>query len=306
MRGGRAVVVVSGGAAVSPFTTPSAACAGGQPAGSTDSALRAALLGAGFRVFTSPANIGQRPVVEDRDFAGFTDPPEVLPAELTVDAVGPIDTAGEHLGRFLAWLAEREALATVDLVGHSMGGLFSRAAIRELQRAGHPLRIGSLTTLGTPWTGSYAADIANGHLPFAATCGDAGTETIVREFTELHRTASTGAGEQVTAHYLAGADGWNERQRGVLDGIPVTIVGGDHFRLAAGGPDAWPHDGLVQLASATAADVSPAVVQPREVRVLPDVHSIFFAEQFGLPWQHGLTWDPAAHSIVVAALQAAG
>ena len=53
-----AVVIVSGGDAISPFTTPTDGCAAGQAAGSTDTALRDALLGAGIPVFTSPANAG--------------------------------------------------------------------------------------------------------------------------------------------------------------------------------------------------------------------------------------------------------
>ena len=49
-----AVVIVSGGAAVSPFTTPTQACGSGLAAGNTDTALREALLKAGHQVFTSP------------------------------------------------------------------------------------------------------------------------------------------------------------------------------------------------------------------------------------------------------------
>ena len=54
-----AVVIVSGGAAVSPFTTPTQACGSGLAAGNTDTALREALLKAGHQVFTSPAAAGE-------------------------------------------------------------------------------------------------------------------------------------------------------------------------------------------------------------------------------------------------------
>lgn len=297
------VVIVSGGAAVSPFTTPTAGCAHGLSAGSTDTGLREGLLAAGFAVYTSPANVIDRPVTADADFGGFAEPPEVLPVELTVNAVGAIDDAGERLASFLSFLAEREDFDEVHLVAHSMGGLFSRAAIRVLRDRGSALRIASLTTLGTPWNGSYAADHANGDLPLSVAGGDPATERIIADFITLRGGASGGAAEQVTRRYLAGADGWNERQAGVLDGIPLTIIAGDHFHLDGGDPVAWPHDGLVQLSSATAHGVSAAVASPRRVLVVHDVHSIYFTEPFGLPWARALTWDPVVLEAVVEALQ---
>lgn len=298
-----AVVIVSGGGAISPFTTPTAGCGTGLSAGSTDTGLREGLLAEGFAVYTSPANVGNKPVTHDPDFGGFTDPPEVLPVELTVNAVGQIDTAGDRLAAFLTFLAEREGLTRVHLVAHSMGGLFSRAAIRMLREQGSTLQIASLTTLGTPWNGSYAADHANGDLPLSVAGGDPITEQIIADFIVLRDGVSGGAAEQVTRRYLAVANGWNERQRGVLDGIPLTIVAGDHFRLDGGDAAAWPHDGLVQLSSALAEGVSPEVASPRHVEVFPDVHSIYFAEPFGLPWERALTWDPAVRAVVVAAIR---
>ncbi len=260
------------------------------------------MLGRGYAVYTSPANVGNRRVTNDTDFAGFDDAPEQLPVELTVNAVGPIDSAGERLAAFLGHLAGREDLDEIDLVAHSMGGLFSRAAIRVLRAAASSPRIGSLVTLGTPWSGSFAADFANGHQPLAIAGGDVATETILRDYKVLHDTASTGAGEQVTHAYLDGADGWNERQGDVLEGIPVTLIAGDHFRLDGGHRDVFPHDGLVAVPSALAADVSTTVLRPRATHLFPDVHSIFFADQFGLPWDRALTWNPDVVEAVVEAL----
>jgi pimeloyl-ACP methyl ester carboxylesterase len=300
-----AVVIVSGGGAISPFTTPTAGCGAGLSAGSTDTGLREGLLAHGFAVYTSPANVGNRPVTHDPDFGGFSDPPDVLPVELTVNAAGPIDTAGERLAAFLTFLAEREGLSRVHLVAHSMGGLFSRAAIRVLREQGSTLQIASLVTLGTPWNGSYAADHANGDLPLSVAAGDPVTEQIMADFVTLRNAVSGGAAEQVTRRYLTGDDGWNERQRGVLDGIPLTILAGDHFRHDGGDAAAWPHDGLVQLRSAVAEGVSPGVAAPRHVQVFPDVHSIYFAEPFGLPWERALTWDPDVRAAVVAAIRSA-
>jgi triacylglycerol lipase len=297
----RAVVIVSGGDAISPFTTPSQSCAHGLSAGSTDTALREALLDSGLTVYTSPANAGPGPVTVDTGFAGFSSPPPQPPESMTVDAVGPIDTAGRRLAAFLRYLAAEFAVSSVDLVGHSMGGLFARAAIRELRSAGRPLEIGSLVTVGTPWEGSFAADYANGHIPLSTADGDQRTESIMVEFTQLNAESSTGAGEQVTRRYLAG--GWNERQSGILDGIAVTLIGGSYFAHAGGSADVWPHDGLVTIGSALASTTPAAVLPQRATHTFDDVHSIYFANQFDLPWERGLTWDPAVLTTVAAALR---
>ncbi len=298
----RGVVIVSGGGAISPFTTPTAECAVGLPAGSTDTGLRAALLDAGLRVYTSPANVGRRPVSNDPEANGFDGAPETLPAELTVNAAGPIDTAGEHLARFLAFLAEREGLDTVDVVAHSMGGLFTRAAMRELRAAGHPLRVASLVTIGTPWQGSFVAEAANGHVDMSVAAGDPRTVRIIEDFKVLLGDISEGAGTQVVSQYLGGPDGWNERQGDVLRGTPVTLIAGDWFQAEGGDPLAWPHDGLVQWASAMAHGVSPHVMTPVATHTFPDVHSIFFADQFGLPWHRALTWNPQVFEVVLQSI----
>jgi triacylglycerol lipase len=91
----------------------------------------------------------------------------------------------------------------------------------------------------------------------------------------------------------------------VLDGIPVTIVAGDWFQATDGDPHAWPHDGLVSLSSALAEHVPSNVVQARATHLFRDVHSIFFADQFGLPWNQALTWNPAVFRVVLDAIAAA-
>ncbi len=107
----RAVVIMSGGDAVSPFTTPDHACGRGLAAGNTDTALREFLLAHGHQVFTAPAQNG-RGVVRDTDpgsLSSFGDQPEVLGEQHTVSSDGDI-----------------------DLAGHSNGGLFARSAIRTM------------------------------------------------------------------------------------------------------------------------------------------------------------------------------
>ena len=106
---------------------------------------------------------------------------------MTVNAVGPIDEAGGCLATFLAWLSREHRVMSVDLVAHSMGGLFSRAAIRELAADSALPIVRRLVTIGTPWQGGFGADYAAGLLPLDAAAGDAGTEQIMTEFAELAR-----------------------------------------------------------------------------------------------------------------------
>jgi triacylglycerol lipase len=130
------VVLVSGGAAVTPFTTPTAAAGSGLAAGNSMTAIREHLLAAGHEVFTAPARIGAGTVTEDAGWQGFADVPEVLPAEVTVNSVGRIDAAGAAVAGFVRLLADRHPAGELAIVGHSMGGLFARATRR--MRAGTP------------------------------------------------------------------------------------------------------------------------------------------------------------------------
>ena len=299
-----AVVIVSGGSAISPFTTPEAGCAVGQAAGSSDTFLRAGLLEAGFDVFTSPASPNG---VADADpgFAGFSDPPEVLPAELTVNPVGSIDDAGAAVARFLGHLAERHGYEAFHLVSHSMGGLFSRAALRVLATDGSPLTVRSLTTLGTPWTGAFAADHRLGDLARDAIGGDERVEALLAGLAEeASGLPKDNAADQVTRRYLAGPAGWNERQAGVLDHLEVTLVAGDLLSwLTVAGRQVSPNDGLVATASALAEEVPDAVLPRRVVHTFPDAHSVFFCNLLGIPWERALTWDPDVLDVVTEAIK---
>ncbi|MCJ1707833.1 triacylglycerol lipase [Microbacterium sp. VKM Ac-2923] len=298
-----AVVLVSGGAAVTPYTDPDRAAASGLAAGNTLTALREHLLSAGRPVFTAPARLGRGTVERDAGWQGFDDVPLVLPTEMTVNSVGAIDDAGAALVSFLRWLFEEHAVTRVDLVGHSMGGLFSRAAIRELgvdgSRTNGPL-IGRLVTVGTPWDGAVLGDAVVGDITDADSHGDPATSTILAQAKAYALANSQGAAEQVSQRYLRG---WNAAQAGVLDGIPVTAIGAGYFAAATEPALLWPHDGLVSLRSGRADNV-PADVVPRiERHSFPDdVHSIFFADAFGLPWERALTWDPAVFAVVDDAL----
>lgn len=295
-----AVVLVSGGAAVTPFTDPDRAAGSGLAAGNTLTALRAHLLDRGARVFTAPARLGGGEVREDAGWQGFGDVPVVLPAELTVNAVGTIDDGGSHLAAFLRWLGAEYDITHVDLVAHSMGGLFSRSAIRELHGAGPA--VGRLVTLGTPWDGSLLGDVLSADISIADAHGDPATTQILERSRSYAAENSQGAADQVSHRFL---QGWNTTQAGALDTVAVTAVGAGHFCAASEPGLLWPHDGLVAQRSARADEVPPAVL-PHVVRhsVEDDVHSIFFADAFDLPWERALTWDPAVFAIVDDALRA--
>ncbi|MGI9137244.1 MAG: lipase family alpha/beta hydrolase [Candidatus Nanopelagicales bacterium] len=300
-----AVVIVSGGAAVSPYTTPTEACRNGLAAGNTDTALREALIKAGHQVFTSPARIGEGQVFSDDGWGGFSHGPEPLPAEMTVNSVGDIDLAGASLLKFLDYLQRELGVETVNLVGHSMGGLFSRSAIRQAREQDSSLMFRSLTTVGTPWTGAFSADFARGEVPLAECKGDPVCEASMRKFAEVTHQSSQGAGEEVTDAYLGGVRGWNARQGDALAGIPVVLLGGDYFSQS-GNDDVWPNDGLVSRKSALGLDVSHEVLPHRASRTFPDVHSIYFTHLLDLPLERGLTWDPDVLAAVTFAVENPG
>lgn len=285
-----AVVIVSGGDAVSPFTTPTEACATGLAAGNTDTALREFLLARGHAVYTSPAMNARGPVVEQGGFGAFGGMPFSLSDSMTVNSTGDIDLAGEHLARFFGFLHEKYGVSSIHIVAHSMGGLFSRSAIRVLQSTESPIRVLSLTTLGTPWNGALVGDFVIGDATLADAASDPFTERVLTEFQARAATIPVGAAQQVTGRYLSGPGGWNAFQAGVLDDIPVTLIGGSYFS-GTGASRYWPHDGLVSLSSAHAVDVPAAVLPHRTTLAFNRTHSIFISDAVGAEWNTAMTWD---------------
>ncbi len=303
--GSRGVVIVSGGGAISPFTTADFAASTGFAAGSTDTALREHLLAAGYRTFTAPATIGPGQADRDSGFGGFADVPVLLPSEMTINSAGDIDEAGACLVRFLHHLHQEWGIDTFDVVAHSMGGLFSRAAYRILKQAVSPLRYRSLTTLGTPWEGAFFADYALGDIDLSLARESEFTRAVMTQGKSYESAVSQGAGDQVTHRYLMGADGWNEQQAGVLDDVPVVLMAGGYFTDDDADPRVWPHDGLVSATSALAVDVPSTVLPIRTSHTFDDAHSIFFTDHLGLPMERAITWDPDVLSAVVAAIESA-
>jgi pimeloyl-ACP methyl ester carboxylesterase len=249
---------------------------------------------------------GRGPVVDQTGFGAFGKCPITLPENMTVDSTGSIDLAGEHLARFLNYLHTERGVTEVDLVGHSMGGLFSRSAIKVLAGTNSPIRIRSLTTIGTPWEGSYLSDYANGLLPLSDCNGDKLCEQAMTGFDEEVKRLVAGAGREVNQAYLMGKDGWNEHQAGVLDKIPVTLIAGTRFTVPGqGNPAVWPNDGLVALRSALAEDISDAALPHRRCYTFDNTHSIFVSNAAGLEWNTALTWNPEVLATVRKAIDEA-
>lgn len=299
----QAVVIVSGGDATSPFTTPDQACATGLAAGNTDTALREYFLKQGYTVFTSPAMAGRGQVVDQTGFGAFGVCPVTLPENMTVDSTGSIDLAGEHLARFLNYLHTEKGVTDVDLVGHSMGGLYSRSAIRVLTTTNSAVKVHSLTTIGTPWQGSYLSDYANGIIPLTDCLGDKFCESAMKGMKDEVTRLMAGSGREVNQAYLMGKNGWNEYQSGVLDKIPVTLIGGNKFTKSGQVNAAvWPNDGLVALQSALGKDISDAVLPHRRCYSFENTHSIYVSNAAGLDWNTALTWNPQVFETVRKAI----
>jgi triacylglycerol lipase len=301
----RAVVIVSGLASTSPFTTPQTACGTGLAAGSADTAIRDHLLSKGRTVYTAPMMAGRGQTHDQTGFGAFSSCPAPLPDTMTVDTSGSIDLAGEHLARFLTYLHTDKGVNEVDLVGHSMGGLYARSAIRALATADSPMKVRSLITVGTPWQGSYLSDFADGTVPLTDCAGDQFCENQMRGYVkDVAQVFPSGSAHELGTKFLIGPNGWNEFQAGVLDGIPVTLIGGNHFtRQGTAAPAVWPNDGIVALRSALAVDIEDAVLPHRRCYTFDATHSDYVSMIVNLPKQTALTWDPRVLDAVNAAIE---
>ncbi len=101
-----------------------------------------------------------------------------------------------------------------------------------------------------------------------------------------------------------GRDGWNEFQSGVLDKIPVVVIGGAKFtKPGQVNPAVWPNDGLVALQSALATNISDPVLPHRRCYTFDDTHSIYVSNLAGLDWKTALTWDPRVFDVVHRAIE---
>lgn len=295
----RAVVLVTGGALVTPFTTPTAACKDGDgflAAGNTYTALRKFLLAQGKQVYTAPAMDNWGPVQEPSpDSLGpFTDCPPQLPESMTILTTGDLNAGGERLARFINYLHAEYGVTDVDLVGHSNGGLWSRAAIKVLKDTNAPVTIRSLTTLATPHAGAIPPRFYAGEIDLASCMGQAFCEKAVQRWKDLVASLDKGLSAQDTVKFLSGAGGWNAAQGNALDGIPVTLLAGTYFEATGGDPTLWPNDGPISRYSALASDVPDSVMPLRNCWQAPLLHWNGSSVEVGVPLTRSLTDNPEA------------
>jgi triacylglycerol lipase len=245
-----AVVLVSGFTTSTPFSTSAAGCAGKE--GSTWSPnVAPTLKKTGLTVFTAPEGEAAKaptPCVG----AGQAAPD---PSTTTIDTGGDADTNGKALAAFLAFLRDQYGVTTVQLVGHSDGGIWSRAALTQSGAYGNGLTVQSLTTLGTPHTGAFTADLLEAMNGATCDFADEIEQDICDAFEDVLDVLSKQMGptalKELTNTYMAS---WNPQQR--IGSCAVTTVAGDHVNIPLIGwllPSYYNRsDGLVGVASALA------------------------------------------------------
>ena len=306
----RAVVLVSGGALRTPFTTPTQACKdsdGFLAAGNTYTALRKYLLEKGKQVFTAPAMDDWGMVKEpSKESVGpFTDCPPQLPEVMTITSTADWNAGGERLVRFLGYLHSQYGITDVDLVGHSNGGMWNRAAIKILKDTNSPITVRSLITISSPHTGATAPRFYAGEIDLSACAGVAFCERSVKGWVELVKAMDKGLSAENTVKFTSGPDGWNAAQGDALRGIPVTLIGGTYFEAKDGDPTLWPYDGTVPLFSAWAQDVPSEIIPWRSCWKGPLVHWIGWSDQVGISRDISITDNPEAMARVNRAIDEA-
>ena len=296
------VVIVSGLLSISPYTTPTQACSTGYAAGNTDTFMREQLLAAGFEVYTSPAMVGGGQVVDQAAEGGpFGDCPPQLPAEFTADpTISPLDI-GATIANFLRYLQKEEGVDDVHLVAHSMGGVFSRVAIADLKASGDGPRIVSLTTVGSPWAPVMIGDFDPGQDPSVACEGI----QACLVFQQAALASPTVVSEMLPFVEAPNFPEWTQQQAGVLDDIPVTLIGGTYFTKDGGSPRRWPNDAVVQIDQALAKSVSDQILPQRTCHSFPNTHSLFVSALVKEPEQTALTWDRKVAEVIIAGINAA-
>ena len=167
-----------------------------------------------------------------------------------------------------------------------------------------PVKVRSLTTIGTPWQGSYLSDYANDLIPITECKGDKFCQNGMKDFKALVLKQMSGSGREVNKAFLMGSSGWNEFQSGVLDRIPVVLIAGNRFKLPGpANPGVWPNDGLVAEESALAKSIGDPILPHRRCHTFDDTHSIYVSDQVGLKWDTALTWDPQVLDVVHQSIQ---
>jgi triacylglycerol lipase len=284
-----AVILVPGGGGNSPFTTPDEGCRTGLAAGGQLTALRAALLEAGLAVFTCPARIGGGVIDVDPGWGAFADGPAPRPAAETIDSKAPLSEAGENLTRFVTAMAHEHDFTDVHFVGYSMGGLSARDAAQRLMASGP--RVRTLTSIGTPWLGSFVTGRDPATLPLPRVIAE-----YVSVFIGDVRSGIMGSEAPAVVRPRM-----TRQYAGALDGITLCRIAATVFPTAmtTDGEEIEANDGHVTRSSALGIADGPDALPAAECFELPDLHSNYLADLLEEPWESAVNWDPRACEIVV-------
>jgi hypothetical protein len=148
------------------------------------------------------------------------------------------------------------------------------------------------------------ANYVEGTVPLSACLGDPFCESQMKGYArDIAAVHISGSARELGKSYLTGPKGWNTFQAGILDRIPVTLIGGNRYTH----PDpvdaaVWPNDGVVELRSALARDVDDTVLPHRRCDTIDDTHSDYVSMITKLPRTTALTWDPRVLDAVTAAI----
>jgi triacylglycerol lipase len=304
-----AVVLVSGFDTTTPFSVPLPSCAAqAGPTWGAATGPAASLRTAGEQVFTAPvSNAGSSPGLP------CTGPGDAVPpATDVINSNGEVDANGAALQGFLQFLATNYGVTSVDLVAHSDGGLWSRSAITQLRAADGGPTVQSLTTLGTPHTGSFGADLAELVVDGQCEASDPTEQAVCEALLSVVQDLATDLGpttlRELTSSFM---EGWNPQQ---TIGCPVAVGAGTYVNIPYIGsllPSYYnPSDGIVGQASALAAASTsldgqpipgPGIPQVVSIGTFPVVHSSLLTF---LGTNNTLTNDAAVGAAVVKAVQA--
>jgi hypothetical protein len=245
-----AVVLVSGFNTSTPFSTPACPTSGRGSTWDEATGPAPAIAAEGYMVFTAPvANGGQAPPAS---CLGGMGPDIPSGGSMVINSNGELSANQQALVNFLTFLHQNYGVTTVALVGHSDGGLWSRAAISQLISAGSPVTIASLTTVGTPHTGSFGADLAMAVNAAGGSCQDL-TDPIEQDVCNAAYAAvqvifanlGQDVIEELSSSWLSQ---WNPT---TSINCAVTTLGGNHVGWDLGvGTYYSANDGIVGQASA--------------------------------------------------------
>lgn len=240
--------MVSGYNSSTAFTTPDPSCAGREgDTWSIPTGPAHALRAAGLQVFTAPVHRGTDPQLAPC----APDAAPVPPAADEIDSFGDNDANGAALAGFLDFLRTQYGVERVQLIAHSDGGNWSRGAMTQ-SAAFAGLDVRSLSTLGTPYTGSMVADLGtelnHAKCDFSDRIEQDACEALLKVIQLIYHGVGPTAVAQLTHSYL---EGWNAQQS--IGSCPVTTIAGTGLDIPLVPFTFYnPSDGLVGEASALA------------------------------------------------------